>query len=192
MLYIQNLGLYNINNHWKIWNKILEAQIVWQHTQNAPGYDIKGSITMNITWEEFDDPNTLGIEQLKASWERCNFNRGKAERVTKGQHKSEAVLENEMHKFLWDFEIQTDHPIQARRPDLVLINEKKITCHLVDYAMSVDHSESKENQKDVQISGPCQRAEKAVEYESDSNTNYSWSPWNSPQESGKETQWTGD
>ena len=43
-------------------------------------------------------------------------------------HKIESVLENEMHKILWDFEIQ----IQARRLELVLINKKKRTCHLVD------------------------------------------------------------
>ena len=39
--------------------------------------------------------------------------------------KPESVLENEMHKILWDFAIKTDHPIPARRPDLVLINKKK-------------------------------------------------------------------
>ena len=28
-------------------------------------------------------------------------------------HKPESVLENETHKILWDFQIQTDHPISA-------------------------------------------------------------------------------
>ena len=37
----------------------------------------------------------------------------------------ESVLENEKHKRLWDFEIQTDHLISARRADLVVINNKK-------------------------------------------------------------------
>ena len=37
-------------------------------------------------------------------------------------HKPESILENEMHKILWDFEIQTAHLIPARRPDLVLIS----------------------------------------------------------------------
>ena len=40
-------------------------------------------------------------------------------------HNSESVLENEMHKLLWDFEIQMDHLISARRPDVVIINKKK-------------------------------------------------------------------
>ena len=39
--------------------------------------------------------------------------------------KSESVLENETHKPFWDFEIQTDHLIAVRRPDLVIINKKE-------------------------------------------------------------------
>ena len=35
------------------------------------------------------------------------------------------VLENDSHKLLWDFDIQTDHLIPARRPDLIIINNKK-------------------------------------------------------------------
>ena len=33
----------------------------------------------------------------------------------------ESVLENEKHKIFWDFEIQTDHLISARRPELVIV-----------------------------------------------------------------------
>ena len=40
-------------------------------------------------------------------------------------YKSESVPENEIHKILWEFEIQMNHPIQARRPDLLLIYKKK-------------------------------------------------------------------
>ena len=31
-------------------------------------------------------------------------------------------MENEMHKLLWDFEIQTDHLISARRLDRMIVN----------------------------------------------------------------------
>ena len=41
-------------------------------------------------------------------------------------HNPEFVLENEMYKVLWDLEIKTDHLIAARRPDLVIINKKKV------------------------------------------------------------------
>ena len=40
-------------------------------------------------------------------------------------HKPESVIENVMHKILWDFEIQADHLILARRPNLEIINKKK-------------------------------------------------------------------
>ena len=35
----------------------------------------------------------------------------------------ESVLKNEMRKILWDFEIQTDHQISARWPDLVIVKK---------------------------------------------------------------------
>ena len=34
--------------------------------------------------------------------------------------------------------IETDHPFQARRPDLVLINKKKRTCYQGDFAVTED------------------------------------------------------
>ena len=40
-------------------------------------------------------------------------------------HNPAPVLENDTHKFLWDFDIQTDHLISARRPDLIIINKKE-------------------------------------------------------------------
>ena len=36
-----------------------------------------------------------------------------------------------MHKLLWDFEIQTDHLLSARRPILIIINKKERTDHRV-------------------------------------------------------------
>ena len=63
-------------------------------------------------------------------------------------HKSESVQENETHKIIWNFEIQTGHLILARQPDRMLINEKKKTCNLVDFAISADHKvKIKENKK---------------------------------------------
>ena len=36
----------------------------------------------------------------------------------------DSVLENEDYKTLWDFSIRTDHEIEARRVDLLVINKK--------------------------------------------------------------------
>ena len=54
-------------------------------------------------------------------------------------HNSESVLENEAHKRLWDFEIQTNTNISPRQPDLVIINKEERTCRIVDFAISADH-----------------------------------------------------
>ena len=40
-------------------------------------------------------------------------------------HNIAHVLENDTHKLLWDFEIETDYLISARRPGLIIINNKK-------------------------------------------------------------------
>ena len=40
-------------------------------------------------------------------------------------HNPGSVIENETHKLLWNFEIQTDQVILARQPDLVIINNNK-------------------------------------------------------------------
>ena len=40
-------------------------------------------------------------------------------------HNPESILEKERHKFLWDFEIQTDYLILARQPDQVIVNKRK-------------------------------------------------------------------
>ena len=50
-----------------------------------------------------------------------------------------SVQENDTYKLLWDFDIQTDHLISARRPDLMIINnKKKRTCKIVDLAVPAD------------------------------------------------------
>ena len=40
---------------------------------------------------------------------------------------------------IWDFNIQTDHLIPARRPGLIIINKRKRICKIVDFAVPADH-----------------------------------------------------
>ena len=57
-------------------------------------------------------------------WEMCK--KFKFDHTNKWyMHNPVPVLENDTHKLLWDFNIQTDHLIPARRPDLIIINKKK-------------------------------------------------------------------
>ena len=48
---------------------------------------------------------------------------------------------------MWDFSIQTDHVIEARKPDLVVVNKKR-TCNIIDFAVPRDKRiEQKEKEK---------------------------------------------
>ena len=57
-------------------------------------------------------------------------------------HNPAPVLENDTHKLLWNFDIQTDHLISARRPDLIIIKKKKTKeiSNIVDFAVPTDHT----------------------------------------------------
>ena len=97
-------------------------------------------------------------------------------------HKPESVQGNEIQKILWDFEIQSDYSVSARRSDLVLINKKKKmlinkkkkkkkkeeekkTLYLVEFSLPADHWEWKWK-KAKRLKNNCifcQRGEKAVD-----------------------------
>ena len=65
-------------------------------------------------------------------------------------HNPAPILENDLHKLLWDFNIQTDHLIPARRPDLIIINKKKENlqnCRLC--RINLKESEKKDNYLDL-------------------------------------------
>ena len=74
-------------------------------------------------------------------WEMCK--KFEFDRTNKWQmHNQAHVLENDTHKLLWDFDIQTDHIILARRPDLIIIKKKKKRkkiCKIVDFVVPADH-----------------------------------------------------
>ena len=78
-------------------------------------------------------------------------------------YKPKSIQENEAHKILKNFDIQTDHLILARRPDLVQIKKKKKGEHLSSsrfYRSSRPLRENKRKCKDKQMIGPCQRTKK--------------------------------
>ena len=74
-------------------------------------------------------------------------------------HKTEPVFKTETHKLLWDFEIQTDHLISARR--LTPRHKKKL--YFSGFCPSGGtKSQDIRNQKDKQLLRPCQRAKRKV------------------------------
>ena len=67
-------------------------------------------------------------------------------------HNPAPVLENDTHKLIWNFDIQKDHLISARRSDLIIIKKKKRKekriCKIVDFAVPADHGiKLKESEK---------------------------------------------
>ena len=63
------------------------------------------------------------------------------------EHQPDTVTENDRCKLLWDFDVQTDHVIQARRPDVIVIDKEKKECKIIDFAMPYD---SRVNAKEVE------------------------------------------
>ena len=62
---------------------------------------------------------------------KCNFEAG----GKWYEHEPESVLENDYCNILWDFFIQTDHVIEVRRPDLVVVDKKERSCEIIDFAV---------------------------------------------------------
>ena len=71
---------------------------------------------------------------------KCGFSRGDKW----FEHQPETALENNDDKLLWDYNIQTDHQISARRPDLAVINKQEQTCQVIDAAVKAMEEEKLE------------------------------------------------
>ena len=54
------------------------------------------------------------------------------------ERKPERMVESENSKILWDFTIQCDRKIEARRPDIVFIDKKEREVVIIDVAISGD------------------------------------------------------
>ena len=74
---------------------------------------------------------------------KCNFEGGDKWY----EHEPGSVLENEDYKIFWDFSIMTNHVIEARRPDLVVVDKKERSCKIIDFAVPGD-SRIDEKEKD--------------------------------------------
>ena len=48
---------------------------------------------------------------------------------------------------MWDFSIQSDHVIEARKPDLVVVDKKERSCKIIDFAVPGDSRIEKEKDK---------------------------------------------
>ena len=54
------------------------------------------------------------------------------------EQKPEGVVESENFKILWDFTIQCDRRVEARRPDIVFVDKKQREVVIIDVAIPGD------------------------------------------------------
>ena len=54
------------------------------------------------------------------------------------EHQPEAIIQNKPCKILWDFTVQKDHFLTARRPNMIFIDEKHHKCQIIDFAIPYD------------------------------------------------------
>ena len=93
-------------------------------------------------------------------------------------HNPAVFLENDTHKLLRDFGIETDHLISTRRPDLIIINNKNKMriCKIVDFAVPADYRiKLKESENKISTSTLLGNLKKENrEHEGDDYTNREW------------------
>ena len=88
--------------------------------------------------------------ERRIHWEICRAN-GIHVKSKWYEHQPEAVIGNDSCKIFWDFTVQTDHFITARRPDIIFIDKKHHECQIIDFAIpynpSVDDKEVEKIEK---------------------------------------------
>ena len=117
---------------------------IGQNTEKSPGDLRKLAVTQNYNEKpsansQRNNNNNNNNNNNKARhdwvgkvihWEMCR--KFQFDHTNKWHmHNPAPVLENDSDKLLWDFNIQTDHLILARRPDLIIINKKRESAKLL-------------------------------------------------------------
>ena len=83
-------------------------------------------------------------------WELCRKNDLQHEKNWH-EHNPQRVIENDNCKILWDFTIQTDHHITARRPDIVVVKKNDKTFLLIDVACPGDKRVKEKEEEKVAL-----------------------------------------
>ena len=126
-------------------------------------------------------------------WEMCK--KFKFDHTNKWyMHNPASVHESDSLHLLWDFDIQTDHIISTRRPDLIIINNnnKKRTWKFVDFVVPADHRvKLKESEKKDKYLALAREWKKSMEHEGDDYTKRDWCFWYSHQRIIKGTRGLG-
>ena len=82
----------------------------------------------------------------------------------------QSVQENDEHKILWDFNIQTDKVIEHKRPDIVCINKQKRECQIIDFAIPGDQNSHQRTGKNWQVPGSKNKITESLECQGSGHT----------------------
>ena len=123
-----------------------------------------------------------------ARWSTRNCARNLNLTIRKMVYAQPSSCPGERDKLLWDFQIQTGHLISTRRPELIIINKKKTTSRIVDFAVSADQRVMlKESEKKDKYLDLARESKKTVEHECNGFTNCNWCSCYSHQRIDKRT-----
>ena len=73
----------------------------------------------------------------KVHWDLCKKN-GLEHTEKWFEHLPERAVENEEGRVLWDINVQCDNLIEARRPDIILIDKKESKGIIINIAVPAD------------------------------------------------------
>ena len=111
----------------------------------------------------------------KIHWEVCK--KFKFDHTNKWYMRNRApVLENGTYKLLWDFDIQTDHLISAKRLELIIIFKKMNLKNGRIWCPSLPQNKTECEKKD-KYQDLAWQLKKNMEHESDNYTNYDRCFW---------------
>ena len=75
--------------------------------------------------------------------------------------RAEAKVENKIVRICWDLNLYTDHVIEARQPDIVVVKKEASECLLIDIAVPGDvRVEKKEDEKVEEYIDLCRELRK--------------------------------
>ena len=74
------------------------------------------------------------------------------------QQRAEKVSENDKVKLFWDFNVFTDRVIEARRPDIMVLNKETKECLIVDTAVPGDTKSTPKKTKRLRSTGICEES----------------------------------
>ena len=100
----------------------------------------------------------------KVHWDICK-NNGLEHSEKWYEHAPEGAVENEEIKVLWDINIRCDNLVEARRPDLIVIDKKEQKGIIIYIVVPADVRVEEKKRKSGKVPGFKKRDQKIVEIE---------------------------